>query len=79
MKAPRENRVAALIPRSLINPRKKLFVPKKTPAMKLGKIRNFSGFSPSDEANYSPSAHTAVLKFTTSKISPPLSPIELAR
>ena len=44
MKAPKENNDAALIPRPLMNPRKKLFVPKKTPAKKLGKIRNLRGF-----------------------------------
>ena len=46
--APTENNVAALIPRSLMNPRKKLFVPKKTPARKLGTIKNLRGLSSSD-------------------------------
>ena len=40
IKAPSENSKAAAIPRLLINPRKKLFVPRNTPAIKLGKIRN---------------------------------------
>ena len=40
-----ENNVAAFIPNSLMKPRKKLLVPRKTPAIKLGKIKNFSGLS----------------------------------
>ena len=79
MKAPKENNDAALIPRPLMNPRKKLFVPKKTPAKKLGKIRNLRGFSLSDSAGTPSSLYVAYLTLVVSKMSPPLSPMELER
>jgi hypothetical protein len=79
IKAPTENSVAALIPRSLMNPRKKLFVPKKTPAKKLGKIRNLSGFSSSSVGSFPGSAKVALRTSCLSKISPFLLPMELDR
>jgi hypothetical protein len=44
--APSEKIKAAAIPISLMNPRKKLLVPRKTPAKKLGKAKNL-GFGTS--------------------------------
>lgn len=47
IKPPNENSYAASRPSELMNPRKKLFVPKKIPAARLGRIRNFLGESSS--------------------------------